>query len=201
MRTSVPLLDEHANQQAALTVLRSHRYDSLLDRLVQAARAPVFADDAPSATSMSACRFARTAARAQFRRLQRGIKTLSNLPTDAELHRVRILAKRSRYAMNAAALVIGAPAAKHAAAVAGLQTVLGDLHDAVVAEQWLRTTAAAYPACGVAAGQLVAIERAEAAQLRENWRHTWRAGHHQETPSLAMTTQGEHICADALCVS
>jgi CHAD domain-containing protein len=77
--------------------------------------------------------------------------------------------------MNAAALVIGAPASKHAAATARLQTVLCELHDAVVAEQWLRTTAAADPACGVAAGQLVAIERAEAAQLRENWRHTWRA--------------------------
>ncbi len=59
--------------------------------------------------------------------------------------------------------------------MARLQTVLGDLHDAVVAAQWLRTTAAAYPACGVTAGQLSAIERAEAAQLRENWRPTWRA--------------------------
>ncbi len=57
---------------------------------------------------------------------------------DEDLHNVRIRAKRARYAAEAAAPVWGKPARKLASAVAGVQTVLGDLQDAVVTDAWLR---------------------------------------------------------------
>ncbi len=156
-----------------LVALRCHRYDSLLDALTEGAHAPAFASDQPSRSAESARSFVHDAARAQFRRLAHAVNAVSDRPTDAELHRVRILAKRSRYAMDAARPVFGHPAAEHASAVARLQTVLGDLHDAVVAEQWLREAAAMHPGCAVVAGQLISAERTEQARLRDRWNDTW----------------------------
>jgi len=51
---------------------------------------------------------------------------------------VRILAKHTRYAAEAAAPVIGKPATAFAKAIAAVQTVLGDHQDACVMEGWLR---------------------------------------------------------------
>ncbi len=53
---------------------------------------------------------------------------------DEQLHDLRIRAKRCRYAAEAAAAATGKNAAKFAREVAALQEVLGELHDAVVAE-------------------------------------------------------------------
>ena len=77
-----------------------------------------------------------------WRKLRQATSTGSaaNPPT-SELHQVRIRAKRARYAAEAAAAAIPA-AAPHAAAIAELQGVLGDQHDAVVAEEWLRDAVA-----------------------------------------------------------
>ena len=63
-------------------------------------------------------------------------------PTDEELHRVRIRAKRARYAAEAAARAIptAAPTPRPSPR---LQGVLGEQHDAVVAEAWLRDTVVA----------------------------------------------------------
>ena len=88
---------------------------------------------------------------------------------------MRIRAKRARYAAEAVAPVVGKPAARFADAAAGVQGVLGDWHDAVVAEEWLRAAAAGGASAKVlAAGQLVAIERHEAAGLRQAWRPAWK---------------------------
>ena len=87
---------------------------------------------------------------------------------------MRILAKRARYAAEAAAVVIPA-AGRHASAIADLQSVLGDHQDAVVAEAWLRR-AVAEGAGGpesFAAGLLVTMEREQAARYRKRWRSAW----------------------------
>lgn len=93
--------------------------------------------------------------------------------TSAELHQVRIQAKRCRYAAEAVAPIVG-PAAHFAAAVADLQTVLGDHQDTVVAESWLREAAAATPSGCVAGGQLIAQERSCRTELRAQWPAIWR---------------------------
>jgi CHAD domain-containing protein len=173
------LAEQKAQARAAtLAALRSHRYDCLVDALADAAASPriVAADVAES----PARRFVRRAARGQVRRLDRTVAAVSDPPADDELHRVRIQAKRTRYAIEAARPVIGRAGAEHAATLAHLQDVLGDFHDSVVAVQWLREAAAERPGCGVVAGQLIAAERAEQARLRATFAGAWRAADAQQ---------------------
>ena len=110
-----------------------------------------------------------------WRHLKRQMDTLGPAPEDDALHEVRIRAKRCRYAAEAAAPALGKDAARFAAGIADLQTVLGDLHDAVVAEAWLREAVVRAPSTqALAAGELVAMERAEAEECRTSWRGVWK---------------------------
>lgn len=177
---AVKILLDRADRQRAtahaamLAALRSERYISLLEALVAAARAPAFRTEKSGQIQTKRARpLVRHAARRQLHRLDAAIAGLDDPPSDADLHRIRIQAKRTRYAMNAAQPVIGRSAAVHAAAIAKLQDVLGNLHDAVVAEQWLRQAADHQPESAMVAGELVAAERAEQARLRSRWRGTW----------------------------
>ena len=106
--------------------------------------------------------------------LSKRVSALGKHPTDAELHRVRILAKRARYAAEAASAVIPA-AGRHAEAIAGLQGVLGDHQDAVVAQQWLRDSIASDATAPEAfvAGLLVRDEQALARKYRRRWPDAW----------------------------
>ena len=106
--------------------------------------------------------------------LRKRVGQLDDDPTDAELHGVRILAKRARYAAEAAAAVIPA-AGRHAEAIARLQGVLGDHQDAVVAEQWLRDAvgAGATGPEAFVAGLLVRDEEALARKYRRRWPDAW----------------------------
>ncbi|HEY2428498.1 MAG TPA: CYTH and CHAD domain-containing protein, partial [Acidimicrobiales bacterium] len=113
--------------------------------------------------------------RRPWRHLERAVAELGPEPTDDALHQVRIRAKRCRYAAEAAAGVMGKPADRLGEAVADLQTVLGDFHDAVVAEEWLREAAARGPASvALVAGELVAAEREEAEAGRQAWKGAWK---------------------------
>lgn len=153
-----------------LAALDSPRYVALLDRLVEAAQAPPCRADAraPAADVVPGL-VARP-----WRKLRKAVKALPGDPTDPELHRIRILAKRARYAAEAAAPVAGKKAASFASALAGLQTVLGDHQDAVVAEAWLRQAVdGTDPAVSLAAGELIGVQRAEAAASRKAWPAAW----------------------------
>jgi CHAD domain-containing protein len=114
--------------------------------------------------------------RARWRRLRGTVLDAGGDPPDEVLHQIRIRAKRCRYAAEAAAPVFGEPARTFAKAVAGLQEVLGEQHDAVVAEAWLRrAVASARRDEAFAGGQLVAVERTRAAAARQRWRPVWAA--------------------------
>jgi CHAD domain-containing protein len=109
-----------------------------------------------------------------WRHLARAVSALGAEPVDEALHEVRIRAKRLRYACEAVAQVVGEPATQLARSAADLQGVLGDFHDAVVAEDWLRTaSASASPAQSLAAGQLIARQRDDAARSRAGWHDSW----------------------------
>lgn len=113
--------------------------------------------------------------RSPWKRLSRTIAALGVEPTDAELHQVRIGAKRLRYACEAAVPVIGSQAKRLASEAAALQEVLGDHHDAVCAEQWLRDAARfSSRATAVVIGQLIATERAAQRSGREQWLERWK---------------------------
>ncbi len=107
--------------------------------------------------------------------MNRAVAALGPEPTDDALHEVRIRAKRLRYACEAVAGVIGKPATDLARAAADLQGVLGDFHDAIVAEEWLRGVAVTAPAAqALAAGQVIGREREEAARCRAAWPASWK---------------------------
>jgi CHAD domain-containing protein len=165
-------LEEERGQahRAALDALRSDRYVALVEELVQAATNPPTGELA-AATGRD---LARRMVRRSWRRLSRGVSALPEEPDDSQLHRIRILAKRCRYAAEAVAPVAGKPAERLASAVSGVQTVLGDLHDAVVAQQWLRNSVRRSAAQAFVAGQLTAIERQRAEADRRAWPRAWR---------------------------
>ena len=111
-----------------------------------------------------------------WRRLRRAVAALGPEPEDDALHQIRIHAKRCRYAAEAAAPVIGKPASSLAAAVADLQGVLGDFHDAIVAEGWLRQGVLRGSAgAALVAGELITFQRQEAAACRAAWMAAWEA--------------------------
>ena len=136
----------------------------------------------PAATGMPAL------AHRQWRSVRKAVRRLAPEPSDEALHRVRIETKRLRYLTEVAAPVIRPSTNRDAAvsaakAATALQDVLGDLHDAVVTEAWLRQTAAltAGPvqaasliATGLAAGELIAIERETQRKSRAAWLSAWR---------------------------
>jgi CHAD domain-containing protein len=108
---------------------------------------------------------------ASWRKLRRRATGLGAHPADDELHRLRILAKRCRYAVLALVPVLGEGPARTGAVLGALQDALGEQHDAVVAGDWLRQFAGGDTA--FAAGILYGVERERAEAGREAWRAPW----------------------------
>jgi CHAD domain-containing protein len=169
-------LEDEADEARSvmLEALRGARYLELLDALVDLASVLPLRE-MPGLMGRSNAQAASKIARRPWKRLASAVDVLGPDPSDAELHQVRILAKRCRYAAEAVAPIVGPVASRFAEAVEQIQTVLGDHHDTVVAESWLRHAAAALPSSGLAAGQLVALERSQRLELRAEWRKSWRA--------------------------
>ena len=157
---------------AMLEALGDARYLRLLDSLVELAGNPPVTQKA-AAHGPEIGDLALRPVRHAWRSLARAAARIGADSQDAELHRVRILAKRCRYAAEAVAPAVGADAERFAQALAALQTGLGDHQDTVMAESWLRAAATAMPPAGTAAGQLVVIERTARADLRAHWPDAW----------------------------
>lgn len=171
---AVPLLDTAASQLAMtraelLEQLAGDDYLALIESVLTAVTQPRWADAAgevPSVTAMAARR---------WRRLRAYVASVGETPSDEQLHRVRILAKRVRYAADACVPVAGDAAAASAARVADLQTVLGEQHDAVVTREWLRRQADAAAGVAFAAGQLAALDVRTMHGSSRRWRKAWDA--------------------------
>lgn len=167
------LADEReAARVALLEAMASDRYVALLDRLVEAATAPQLTAEAqaPAGDTLPPL------VAGQWRKLRTAVRKLPSNPADEELHAVRIRAKRTRYAAEAAIPAEGKPARRFAKAVADVQEVLGDHNDAVVAEGWLRAAVEqADVAQALALGELIALQRGAAAHCRREWRKAWKA--------------------------
>jgi CHAD domain-containing protein len=150
--------------------LGSPRYIDLLDRLVIAAHAPATLTEAdgPASNVLPAL------ASGPWRRLRSAVNQLPETPADPELHRIRILAKRARYAAEAVVPVAGKAAEAFARAAAKLQTVLGEHQDNVTAQAWLRSTRISGRRAFVA-GELIAMEHIAAEDARSKWLKVWKA--------------------------
>ena len=148
---------EHRSaRRKLLKALDSPRYFALLDALEQPIATVA---DAPTLEEIHA---------AEHERLRKAVGALGPESPDEELHAARIKAKRARYAAE----LLGAD--KYVAAAKGLQDVLGEHQDAVVAQERLRALATQLPAAAVAAGRLVEREQVRAARGRDEWRAAWK---------------------------
>jgi CHAD domain-containing protein len=149
-------------------MLRQPRYVLVLADLLEAVRAPRFNERAAERARDAAPELLDGA----WRALRKTVRARSHPATDAELHGVRIKAKRLRYAAEAFVPVCGKPAAAFAARVANVQTILGDHHDAICACDHLRRNLGGGDGASVA-GELAALERDAAFAARRRWLGAW----------------------------
>ena len=167
--------EREAGRERLLVGMDSPRYIALLDRLTEAAAEPHFAPEEGGGPSRPAADALPALVRRPWKRLAKAVKDLPEVPADEQLHAVRILAKHTRYAAEAAAGVIGKPATTFAKQIAAVQTVLGDHQDACVMEDWLRKAAPKTRSTREAMliGQLIGLQRAEAHAKRAAWPDVW----------------------------
>lgn len=158
-------------RERLLDEMRQPRYVTLLDGLVEAARAPRVLEEAADAAGEAALR---PCLERPWNHLEHAVEQARDEGSDASLHGVRIRAKRARYAAEAVAPVFGKRAEQFAEAAARLQDTLGEHQDSVVARAWLRD-AADGGADAFVAGELAAIEAQAAADARAAWPKAWKA--------------------------
>jgi len=156
--------------EALREIRRTARFDGLVGRLVEAAgSAPTRGKaDEPAGFLMPVL------LRRTWHDLRGAADSARRDPTVAHLHRVRICAKRMRYASEAASEVLGAPAKRAARASEELQERLGEWHDASAAQGWLERSAGANPRLAEVAGRLAAMESDAAGIAANLWRTDYR---------------------------
>jgi CHAD domain-containing protein len=175
--------DREAAVERLVPTLSGERYLNLLDRLHAATGNPPL-ESVPEVDAAGGARGElKDLVGAEWRALGRRVRKSGSQPTNRQLHRIRIGAKRLRYAAELAEPVIGTSAHRIAKAAEEVQTVLGQHHDAVAAEEWLRaqvfgrsqdsidvSVSSAYTAGCLAAGEQQ-IQR----ELRVSWLRSWKA--------------------------
>jgi len=163
--------DRAAAKANLITTLNQPRYSQLRAQLRSAAAQPVFTKAArkPGRSVLTAV------VRRRWKKVRAAVRALGDNPPDEALHAVRVRAKRCRYAAEACAPVFGKRSRRLARAMAHVQDVLGEHHDAVVASAWLAKTAhECTPAEAYAIGMLAQIERDAAVAARAEFPAAWR---------------------------
>jgi CHAD domain-containing protein len=110
-----------------------------------------------------------------WRELQREAKTATRRPTNKNLHRTRIAAKRTLYAAQALSDVLGPPVEEFARRVDAFQKFLGKQHDLVIASAWFREVAHNYPGLRKLATTIADEEDRRAKKRVKRWRHYWNS--------------------------
>ncbi|HZT91072.1 MAG TPA: CYTH and CHAD domain-containing protein [Gaiellaceae bacterium] len=152
-------VERERNRRDLLEALESDRYLALLH---------TFASSVALLPDLNAKPSLRRIAADSLQKLRKAARALPANPPDDELHALRIRAKRARYAGELAATEGGGKRmAGYLDALKRLQDVVGEHHDAVVAEERLRRIARARTA--VAAGRLVERERERRRERREEF--------------------------------
>lgn len=154
--------------------LRSVRYRRLLDQVLAAARSP---EVTPTARGEPSSEALPPLVAVTWDALERKGRKLTPVAPDDKWHRVRILAKRARYASEAVAPSLGDGAVRFAKAAQRVQTVLGEHQDAAVAAQTWLDIASHHrddPELVVTAGRLAERERAAVRAARSAFPEAWR---------------------------
>ncbi|AHH94309.1 CHAD domain-containing protein [Kutzneria viridogrisea] len=161
--------DRLAARRLLVAALNSARYRALLHALAEASRSPLPADPGPDLMHL---------VRKPYRKLHKAVLALAEDPPDEDLHRLRIMGKRLRYAAELAAPIAGRKVKALLKATKELQEVLGEHQDACVAEQEVRRLLAAQGEVidwdlVFAAGRLVEREHVRRTRYRALWQGTW----------------------------
>lgn len=162
--------ERHLEAMEVHEALVSPRYADMLERINAAVQAPPLIHTEPDGSVQESIA---ALVKARRRSLESEIGDLGRHPDDAALHRVRIRAKRLRYAAEASEPFIGKGAARSAAAAKKLQSVLGNLVDATNGSRMLRELAShpsVTPAVAFAAGRIAGRDEGEAVRLRREWK-------------------------------
>jgi CHAD domain-containing protein len=155
-----------AARRRALEALGSPRYLALLEELERAADGPRIRQSEVDVVALAAREFGRL--RKEVRRSAGG--------SDAELHALRIHAKRARYAVELAGPLLGRRGERFLDAARRFQDVVGEHQDAVVAAARLRALlpAAPDPPRAFALGRLVERQHARRTRARADLPRAWR---------------------------
>jgi CHAD domain-containing protein len=148
--------------------LRSPRYAHLLERLIAAAAQPRLAADADGPARIALPQMIQK----PLRRMNKAAKRADTRTPDEELHELRILVRRCRYAVETGLPVLGPGAEKFASKLSALQQALGEQHDAVVAQDYIKRVAAKARAARVGAA-LLDRERRTDYRCRRAWPKFW----------------------------
>lgn len=159
--------ERRRRQEDLVSVLCSERYLTFINRMVEAAKAPRLIDTNITLEDIAA---------KEFKKLRKAVQRLDAVPTDADLHRVRIKAKRARYAAELARSAVGKSAKKFIRCVEALQDLLGKHQDAVVGEQRVRALFAESTGqrAAFAAGRLVERQRQRRDHARASFWSLWK---------------------------
>lgn len=153
-------------------LLRSRRYQRLIGRLSSAVINPPLR----SARSLAAIDILLPGFQSALTKLTGSVDDLGPEPSSLDLHRIRIMAKQCRYSADIASSFLGDDAKDLARSLADVQTVLGTIHDRVVAIDFLNDGLSKY--AGDEGGeQLVELTnaaidwfRTSIDELRTQWR-------------------------------
>jgi CHAD domain-containing protein len=156
---------ERANAQRTLVgEMKSARYLGFLSKLEQAVHEPTVVESDHRTEDLAA----RT-----FGKLSTAMRELPSAPSNADIHRVRIKAKRARYVAELAEPAGGKSATRFIKVAKEFQDLLGTHHDAVLAEQYMRGFVARLP--GERAAFVAGLLMARAHQRRDEVLRTFRS--------------------------
>ena len=165
-------------------VLESERYVNLLDKLHAGSERLPLAPGAQWEAEQPARAYLPSLVRSRWRAVRRQVRRAGADPSARDLHLIRIKSKQLRYAAEAAVPVVGSPAKRTALAAERVQTVLGQHHDAVAGDAWLRNEVeegvgihqAGVPSAAVAfeAGRLAAEMQRNQRKAFQRWTRAWK---------------------------
>jgi CHAD domain-containing protein len=167
------LADRRRARQRMLGVFRARRYTQLLESLAAALNTAPTDNGKPISKKQRAANLVELVKR-PYRKLIKDASAIGEDPPDDDLHALRIRGKRLRYAAELAVPAGGKPVKELIKATKGLQELLGDHQDAVIAEQLVRNLVSELDPVDtdvvLVAGRLIERERARRANCRANWR-------------------------------
>jgi CHAD domain-containing protein len=174
------LHDARVTTRATLRgVLNDERYRALLRALAKLVRAAPTTVDSPVAEAAEPVTDPSSLLDRPLRKLRRAVAAAGANPTDEVLHELRIKGKRLRYAAELALTMTERrgrkPLRRLITSAKDLQEVLGDHHDTVTAEAWLRESATALPGPAVlVAGRLLERELLLRTTYETEWPLAWQ---------------------------